>query len=49
MDKMVEIEKHTLDEILALRNAFQCDEKEGWVLFVDGILYKAKCSDYLEM
>lgn len=49
LDKMVEIEKYTLDEILALRNAFRCDEKEGWVLFVDGILYKAKCSDYLEM
>lgn len=37
----------TFDEILASRKNFKHTEKEGYVMYVDGILVKIKCDDYI--
>lgn len=47
--KITNIEKHSLEEILNMRDKFSCIEKEGWVLKVDDILYKIKCDDFVNM
>lgn len=46
---MVRIEKITFDEMISLRNKYNCLEKEGWVLRVDDTLYKVKCEDFINM
>lgn len=37
----------TFDDILASRKNFKHTEKEGYVMYVDGILVKIKCDDYI--
>lgn len=44
---MTQIEERTFDEITNARKDYASKDKEGWVIFVDGILYKMKCEDYL--
>lgn len=37
----------TFDEILESRKQFKHTEKEGYVMYLDGILVKIKCDDYI--
>jgi hypothetical protein len=46
---MVNIENTTLDEILEKRLIFEGTEKEGWVLNIDGTLYKLKTEGYIQL
>ncbi|MFW6008351.1 MAG: RNA ligase [archaeon] len=46
---MTAIEDRTFDEILKLAQTKSADEKEGWVINIDGHLIKLKCDDYVEL
>lgn len=46
---MVNIENTTLDEILEKRLIFEGTQKEGWVLNIDGTLYKLKTEGYIQL
>lgn len=47
--KTVVLETRTLDEVLNSVDDYKNTEKEGWVLFVDGKMYKIKCTDYVQI
>ena len=47
--EMVKIEKTSLDTILVNREKFSGTEKEGWVLNIDGELYKLKTNGYIQL
>lgn len=47
--KMTEIENRTLEEILELSKTLKSNEKEGWVLNIDGHRVKLKCDDYVSI
>lgn len=47
--KIVEIENKTLEELLDLMEKLPANEKEGWIINVDGHLIKIKCSDYVNI
>lgn len=47
--KHVEIEEKTLEEILKESKEIKSNEKEGWVLNVDGTRYKLKGDDYVNL
>lgn len=42
-----EIENKSLDDILFEMKEHGGDEKEGWVMYIDGRLVKLKCDDYV--
>lgn len=46
---VTEIESYTLDELFGAKSKFKANEKEGWVLSMDGFKVKFKCDDYLEI
>lgn|SRR5574344_199854 len=46
---MTEIETRTFAQIAKAVDDYKSTEKEGWVLFVDGYMYKMKCTDYLDI
>ncbi len=46
---VTEIESYTLDELFSAKSKFKANEKEGWVLSMDGFKVKFKCDDYLEI
>lgn len=46
---MAKIEKYSLEDILRLSKILKSDEKEGWVLNIDGHLIKVKCDDYVHL
>lgn len=37
----------SFDEMLNMRKDYKCDEKEGWVVNIDGWRVKVKCDDFL--
>lgn len=47
--KMTEIEQLTLENILQKTKEYTCDQKEGWVLNIDGHMIKLKCDDYSKL
>jgi len=47
--KVVEIEKLTFDELLQKTKKLKANEKEGWVLNIDGHKVKIKCDDYVSL
>jgi len=47
--KMTSIEDITFDEILQLSSTMKSNEKEGWVLNIDGHKVKVKCDDYVHL
>ena len=47
--RMTNIEKVTFDEILEKQSNFDGTEKEGWVLNIDGTLYKLKTEGYIQL
>lgn len=47
--KCVNHEKRTFDEVLELMKVYGSDEKEGWVMRIDGRRVKIKCDDYVNM
>lgn len=47
--RMTEIEDKTIDEILELSKNLKSNEKEGWVLNIDGHRIKLKCDDYVSI
>ena len=47
--KVVEMEHLTLNELLKEMKIAKCDEKEGWVLNIDGHKIKIKTDDYVNM
>lgn len=46
---MTEIETRTFDQIEKAVDDYKSTEKEGWVLFIDGYMYKMKCTDYVDI
>ena len=44
-----DVERRTFDEVVASAGDYGAEEKEGWVLFVDGAMYKMKCNQYREV
>ncbi|XZN14481.1 T4 RnlA family RNA ligase (plasmid) [Clostridium perfringens] len=46
---MTKIENYTLDEILALCKTTKANNKEGWVMNIDGHMLKIKCDDYVQL
>ena len=44
-----DIEYYTLEELLNIRDKFKANDKEGWVLNIDGYRVKFKTEDYLKM
>lgn len=46
---VTEIESYTLEELFEAKTKFKANEKEGWVLSMDGFKVKFKCDDYLEI
>ncbi len=44
-----EVESRTFDEVAKSTNQYSAEEKEGWVLYVDGEMFKLKCDDYREV
>lgn len=46
---MTEIENINFKEILKLSKTLRSDEKEGWVLDIDGHMIKLKCDDYIQL
>lgn len=46
---MTEIENITLEEAIEKTKTIKCNEKEGWVLNLDGFKVKIKCDDYVEL
>jgi hypothetical protein len=47
--KVVEVEQINLSDVLASRNKFRANEKEGWVISIDGYKVKVKCEDYVTL
>lgn len=47
--KCVDVENVTFDEILVKMKQYKSNEKEGWVMYIDGRLVKLKCDDYVFM
>ena len=47
--QMVKVENTSLDDILKNRESFEGTEKEGWVLNIDGELYKLKTDGYIQL
>jgi len=45
----VSIENKTLEEILELSKTMKSNEKEGWVINIDGHKVKLKCDDYVNL
>lgn len=37
----------TFDDILSTKDKYLCSEKEGYVMYIDGLLVKIKCDDYI--
>lgn len=46
---MAKIENYTLDEILSLCKTIKANNKEGWVMNIDGHMLKIKCDDYVQL
>ena len=46
---MAEIENVSIDEILEKSKTLKSNEKEGWVLNIDGHRIKIKCDDYIQL
>ena len=46
---MVKIEDTTFSKIQKQTDKFNSTEKEGWVIYVDGMKYKFKCDDYVKV
>lgn len=47
--KCVELEDITLDDVLEKSKELKSNEKEGWVLNIDGHKVKIKCDDYVNI
>jgi hypothetical protein len=47
--KMTEIENRTFDEIMEAVKQYKSNEKEGWVINIDGHRIKLKCDDYVQL
>ena len=47
--KTTTIEYKSLDEILELSKTMKSNEKEGWVMNIDGHKVKVKCDDYVSL
>lgn len=47
--KSTKLENVDLDEILKLSKILSSDEKEGWVMSIDGRKVKIKCDDYIQL
>lgn len=45
----VELENRSLDEIINLSKELKSNEKEGWVINIDGRKVKLKCDDYVKI
>ncbi len=46
---MTKIENRSFAEILQLSKVLKSNEKEGWVLDIDGHMIKLKCDDYIQL
>ncbi|MCX7746916.1 MAG: hypothetical protein N2645_08500 [Clostridia bacterium] len=46
---MTKIEDRSFDEIMQDAKKYKSNEKEGWVLNIDGHLIKIKCDDYVDL
>lgn len=46
---MAEIENITIDDVLEQSKLLKSNEKEGWVLNIDGHFIKIKCDDYVHL
>lgn len=44
-----EVENRTFNEVINSIDNYHAEEKEGWVLYVDGNMYKMKCNEYREV
>lgn len=47
--KMTQIEDLTFEEVLTKMKEFKSNQKEGWVLNIDGQFVKIKCDDYVHL
>lgn len=47
--KVVDLEQKTLEQLLVEMKQVRSNEKEGWVINVDGHYVKVKCDDYVNM
>jgi len=47
--KTVEFYNMGFDEILNTRSNYKAQDKEGYVMYIDGVLIKIKCEDYILM
>lgn len=47
--KVTKIEKTTLEEILEKSKELKSENKEGWILNIDGHRLKFKCDDYVDL
>lgn len=47
--KVVDLERKTLEQLLVDMKQMKSNEKEGWVINVDGHYVKVKCDDYVNM
>lgn len=47
--KMVELENKSLEDVIEDMKNMKANEKEGWVLNIDGLLVKVKCDDYVNI
>jgi hypothetical protein len=46
---MTKLETGSLDELLEKAKQYTSDQKEGWVLNIDGLMIKLKCDDYVNI
>jgi hypothetical protein len=46
---VVDLETGSLEEMLEKAKKYRSDEKEGWVINIDGHLVKLKCDDYTQI
>ena len=46
---MTKIEKLSLDDLLVKMKEYKSNEKEGWVINIDGHKVKVKCDDYCDL
>lgn len=46
---MTQIENVSFEEIMNSRDKYLCGEKEGWVVYVDGLRVKVKCDDFINL
>lgn len=46
---MAKIENIKLDDVLKNMKTFKSNEKEGWILNIDGHFIKIKCDDYVQL